>query len=92
MSDLSKKISNILAGMDSDKLKEGVEGINDMMKTQEGQAFKEQLNKLDKDKILQTFNNLDEEAVARTLNNANLKEAAQKIKHADKDEIINKFK
>lgn len=76
-SSIENKLSEILSGMDGEKLKNSVDAVSRFMATEEGKRLKKSLSEEDK------------KALTQKIMNMNSGEAAEKLKKADLSGIKN---
>lgn len=70
--DISKKLEEVLKGVDASIINNSKKSVENLMKTSEGKKIQQQLSGLDKDKILETFMKMDTNEIKEKLNHADL--------------------
>ncbi len=70
--DISKKLGDILKGVDAKKINESKKTVENLLKTPEGQKLQKQLSGLDKEKLVETFMQMDTSEIKKKLNQADL--------------------
>ncbi|GEM_PF-3562196 len=70
--DVSKKLGDILKGVDTRKISESKKTVENLLRTPEGQKLQKQLDGLDKDKLVESFMKMDTSEIKKKLNKADL--------------------
>ena len=82
------KLSQMLSGVDSGKLKSSVDAVSKLLSTEAGQKLKNSLSENDKKAIIEKFLSMDSKEVSRKLKNADLSQLA----NMSADDIMKKLK
>ena len=86
--DISKKLENVLKGIDKSKINSGKKNITELLSTPEGKKLLSQLGNIDKNKLLETFMSMDTEEMKKKLQTADL----SKLSGLKADEILKKLR
>ena len=86
--DVNKKLNEILGGIDKGKLNSAKKSVEQFMQGSDGGKLKEQLKKVDKNKLIKNFMKMDSKELQNVLNKANL----DKLTETDVENILKKLK
>ncbi len=87
MDNISKKLEEILSGVDMKKLEKGRENITSALNSQEGRNFARRISSIDKDKLFDAFSRMDANEIKRKIASADM----SKLSSLKADEVINKL-
>lgn len=85
---ISSKLSQLLSGLDSDKLKSSAGAISKLLSSPEGQKLKNSLSEKDKKEILEKFMSMDTKDAGQKLKNVD----ANTIENLSADDILKKLR
>ncbi len=88
MDNINDKLSKMLSGVDSQKLKSSVDAVSKLLSTKEGQKLKNSLSESDKKAIIDKFLKMDSNEVSQKLKNADFSE----IGNMSAEDIMKKLK
>ena len=75
--DITKKIQNVLNGIDKNTINQSKKNIEQFLSTPEGKNLAAKLKTVDKSKVLDSFMNMDSEEIKKKLKNADLSKLSQ---------------
>jgi hypothetical protein len=70
--DVSKKLEELLSGMNPSVLKNGRQNIEQILQSQQGRTLANQLSGADKQKLLSAFMSLDNDEIRKKLKNVKM--------------------
>lgn len=85
---VNRKLENILAGMDKNKINQAKRSLEGFINTPEGRRLAQQLNGADRSKLINMFMSMNADDIKKKLNNADL----SKLSGKDIAGIVNKLK
>lgn len=85
---ISNKLSQLLSGMDAEKLKSSAGAVSKLLSSSEGQKLKNSLSEKDKKEILERFMNMDTKKAEELLK----KTDAKAIEKLSVDDILKKLR
>lgn len=86
--DVNKKLEDILSGIDKNKIMQSKKNIEQMLNTPEGKKLLQNIESLDKGKLMNMFMRMDTKELKQKIKDADL----SKMSGIKADDIINKFK
>ena len=75
--DITKKLQNVLNGIDKNTINQSKKNIEQFLSTPEGQKLAAKLSSVDKSKVLDSFMSMDSEEIKQKLKNADLSKISQ---------------
>lgn len=85
---VNKKLENILAGLDKNKVAQAKRSLEGFMNTPEGRRLAQQISSADRSKLINSFMNMNTDDIKKKLNNVDL----SKLSGSDIAGVINKLK
>lgn len=86
--DVSKKLEELLSGLNPSTLKSGKQSIEQLLNSPQGKKLAEQLSGADKQKLLSTFMGMNNNDIRKKLQNVNLAD----LSGLSADEILKKLR
>ena len=86
--DISKKLNDIISGVDKNKILKSKKTIEDFASTPDGQRLLNELKNTDKNKLLEMFMKMDTSEIKKKLQNADI----SKLSNIKPGDIKNKLK
>ena len=75
--DITKKLQNVLNGIDKNTINQSKKNIEQFLSTPEGHKLAAKLSSVDKSKVLDSFMSMDSEEIKHKLKNADLSKISQ---------------
>lgn len=88
MNNINDKLSKMLSGVDSNKLKSSVDAVSKLLSSKEGQKLKNSLSENDKKAIIDKFLSMDENTVSQKLKNVDISQ----VEKLSAEDIMKKLK